>query len=144
MLSVRFFVDGRLVCTVEQSPFGCSSTWANRAGASRRVVATLADGSRIVGNVRTKDLGYSERAHVDAVLVPILVTDGGKSVRGFEETDFELWEDGVRQRIVAFANEDSPLDLVLAIDVSGSMDAALGEVKTAVKQFLRGSGRQTR
>src|SRR6478672_10840089 len=100
------------------------------------ITAPQADGSRLVANIRTKDLGYSERAHVDAVLVPILVTDGGKFVRGLKKSEFELWEDGVPQQIVAFANEDSPLDLVLAIDVSGSMDAALGEVKTAVTQLL--------
>jgi Ca-activated chloride channel homolog len=135
--AVRFFVDGRLVCTVEQSPFGCSfDPGPVVRGHHVRVVATLADGSRLVANIRTKDLGYSERAHVDAVLVPILVTDGGKFVRGLKKSEFELWEDGVPQQIVSFANEDSPLDLVLAIDVSGSMDAALGEVKTAVTQLL--------
>jgi len=135
--AVRFFVDGRLVCTVERSPFGCSfDPGPIVRGHHVRVVATLADGSRVVANIRTKDLGYSERAHVDAVLVPILVTDGGKFVRGLTKAEFELWEDGVPQQIVAFANEDSPLDLVLAIDVSGSMEDALGEVKTAVTQLL--------
>jgi VWFA-related protein len=135
--SVRFFVDGRLVCTVEQSPFACTSDLgAIVRGHHVRVVATLADGSRIIGNVRTKDLGYTERARVDAVLVPVVVTDRGRSVRGLRKEDFEVSEDGVRQRIVAFADEESPLDLVVAVDVSGSMEAALGRVKEAVKQFL--------
>jgi Ca-activated chloride channel family protein len=135
--SVRFFVDGRLVCTVEQSPFACTSDLgAIVRGHHVRVIATLADGSRIVGNVRTKDLGYTERARVDAVLVPVVVTDHGRSVRGLRREDFEVLEDGVRQRIVAFADEESPLDLVVAVDVSGSMEAALGRVKEAVKQFL--------
>ena len=97
--AVRFFVDGRLVCTVEQSPFGC---WFDPGPVVRghhvRVVATLADGSRLVANIRTKDLGYSERAHVDAVLVPILVTDGGKFVRGLKKSEFELWKTACRSR----------------------------------------------
>ena len=46
-----------------------------------RVVATLADGTQLTDNVRTKDLGYTERAQVDAVLVPIIVTDRGRFVQ---------------------------------------------------------------
>ena len=55
---------------------------------------------------------------------------------GLQRQDFEVLEDGVPQPIVAFANEDSPLDLVLAIDISGSMERALDKVKEAVKQLL--------
>ena len=33
-------------------------------------------------------------------------------------------------------SEEAPLDLVLAIDVSGSMEHALPQVKSAVKQLL--------
>ena len=135
--SVRFFVDGRLACTVERRPFGCP--WDPGPvvrGHHVRVVATLADGSRLVANLRTKDLGYTERARVEAVLVPVVVSDGGRFVGGLQRQDFEVLEDGVSQRIVAFANEDSPLELVLAIDISGSMERALGKVKEAVKQLL--------
>ena len=135
--TVSVFVNGRLVCTIERPPFGC--TWDPGAvvrGHHVRVVATLADGTQLTDNVRTKDLGYTERAHVDAVLVPIIVTDHGRFVRGLQRGDFEVLEDGVPQQLVAFASEDSPLDLVLAIDVSGSMENALEDVKAAVKQLL--------
>jgi Ca-activated chloride channel homolog len=135
--SVMFTVNGRLVCTVERQPFRC--TW-NPGGVVRgyhiRVVATLAGGGRLIDNVRTKDLGYTERARVEAVLVPVIVTDGGQFVRGLNKQDFEIFEDGVSQPIAALVSEDAPLDLVLAIDVSGSMEKALGEVKAAVKQLL--------
>ena len=135
--TVSFFVDGRLVCTAERPPFGC--TWDPGAvvrGHHVRVVATLADGNRLIDNVRTRDLGYTEVAHVDAVLVPVIVTDRGRFVSGLQRGDFEIAEDNVPQRLRAFASEDSPLDLVLAIDVSGSMESALEDVKIAVKQLL--------
>jgi Ca-activated chloride channel homolog len=135
--SVTFFANGRLVCTAERPPFGCS--WDPGAivrGNHMRAVATLADGRRLIANVHTKDLGYAEKVRTEAVLVPVIVTDRGEFVRGLKQQDFELFEDGIRQPISSFVNEDAMLDLVLAVDVSGSMEHALPEVKAAVKQFL--------
>lgn len=135
--TVSFFVNGRQVCTTERPPFGC--TWDPGAvvrGHHLRVVATLADGRRLVASLHTKDLGYAERVQAEAVLVPVIVTERGQFVRGLKQQDFEVFEDGVRQPIASFVNEDSALDLVLAVDVSGSMEKALEEVKAAVKQLL--------
>ncbi len=42
----------------------------------------------------------------------------------------------MKQSIASLASEDAPLDLVLAIDVSGSMERSLDQVKAAVKQLL--------
>jgi len=135
--SVSFFVDGRLVCTTEHSPFICPWDPGSIVRSHHiRVVATLGDGSRLVDNLRTRDLGYTERVRTDAVLVPVIVTDGGQFVRGLKQQDFEVYEDGISQRIASLVSEDAPLDLVLAIDISGSMEHALGEVKSAVKQLL--------
>jgi Ca-activated chloride channel homolog len=136
--AVTFFVDGRLACTVEAPPFRC--TWdagAVVSGHHVRVVASLANGARAVGNVRTKEVGHSERIKVEAVLVPVIVTDrGGKFVRGLKKADFEVLEDGVTQAVGSLVSEDAPLELVLAIDISGSMEQALGDVKVAVKHLL--------
>lgn len=135
--SMTFSVNGKLLCTVERQPYRC--TWDPGdvvRGFHIRVVASLPNGRLLRANVRTKDLGHTERANVEAVLVPVIVTDGGQFVRGLKKQDFEVYEDGVAQRVAALVSEDAPLDLVLAIDVSGSMEHALPEVKAAVKQLL--------
>jgi len=134
---VTFTVDGRLACTIERPPFACS--WDSGEVVRDhhvRVVATLAGGGRLTANLRTGSLGYAERVRTDAVLVPVIVTREGQFVRGLKRQDFEIAEDGVRQPVAAMANEDGPLDLVLAIDVSGSMESSLGQVKAAVKRLL--------
>ena len=136
--AVTFTVDGRLACTVEAAPFVCSWDPGDVVrGHHIRVVATLKGGGQLKDNVHTKDLGFTERVRTDAVLVPVIVKHDGEFVRGLRQQDFEIVEDGVKQSIASLASEDAPLDLVLAIDVSGSMEHALDEVKVAVKQLLR-------
>ena len=135
--SVTVFANGRLLCTTEQPPFGCSWNPGNVVrGHHLRVVATLNDGRRVVDNLRTKDLGYTEKVRTEAVLVPVIVTDDGQFVRGLRKQDFEILEDGVPQPIASMVSENAPLDLVVAIDISGSMEGALPQVKAAVRQLL--------
>lgn len=135
--TITFFVNGRLACTVERPPFGCSwDAGALGRGHHVRVVARLADGGRLVANVRTKELGYTERVRADAVLVPTIVRDDGQFVRGLKRQDFEVFEDGVRQPLGSVISEEAPLDLVLAVDISGSMEDALPDVKEAVRTLL--------
>jgi Ca-activated chloride channel family protein len=134
---VTFSVNGLLVCTVERAPFSCMwNPGEVIRGHHVRVVATLADGGRLVGNLRTKDLGYAEKVRTEAVLVPLIVSDRGQFVRGLRRQDFELLEDGVPQPIATLVSENAALELVLAIDISGSMESALVDVKPAVKQLL--------
>jgi VWFA-related protein len=134
---ISFFANGRLLCTAERPPYGCSwDAGAAVRGYHVRVVAILTDGRRIVGNVRTKDLGYTEKVDTEAVLVPVIVTDDGQFVRGLKQQDFEVFEDGVPQPIASMVSENAPLDLVVAIDISGSMESSLPDVRSAVKQLL--------
>ena len=134
---VSFFADGRMICEPQQPPYGCN--WdAGSAVRSHhiRVVAYLTDGRRLVASLHTKDVGYAERVDVDAIQVPVVVTSGGAFVKGLKKADFTIAEDGVSQPIASVASEDMPLDLVVAIDISGSMAPTLDDVKRAVKQLL--------
>jgi len=135
--TITYSVNGRLACTVEKPPFVCTFEPGDVVRSHHiRVVATMSDGRRLVDNVRTKELGYAEQIRTEAVLVPLVVTRDGQFVRGLKQQDFEVFEDGVAQPIASLVSENAPLDLVLAIDVSGSMEKALVEVKPAVKLLL--------
>jgi Ca-activated chloride channel family protein len=136
--TVTFSVNGRLACMLERPPFTTCSFEPGDVvrGHHIRVVATLKDGRRLVDNRHTKEIGYAEKIRTSAVLVPLIVTNGGTFVKGLKQQDFEIFEDGVRQPIDSMVTDDAPLDLVLAIDVSGSMERALVDVKPAVKQLL--------
>jgi VWFA-related protein len=135
---VSFYADGRLVCEVEEVPFQCE--WDAGAGINEhliRVVAVLESGERLVQSVRTKKAEYTESVDVEVVQVTATVTDsGGRFIKGLPKDAFRVFEDRVPQRITHFASENVPLELVLAIDISGSMTDAFPAVKEAVKKFL--------
>jgi VWFA-related protein len=138
LAGVTFFVDGRQACALTKGPFECEwDAGATIAEHQVRAVATLKGGGRIVHTVRTKSIGYAERVDVDVVQVTVTVSDGrGKFVPNIPQTSFHVLEDGKPQTITHFASEDVPLELVAAIDISGSMAPSMPKLKTAVKEFL--------
>jgi VWFA-related protein len=136
--AVTFFVDGRQVCALTREPFECEwDAGPSVAEHQIRAVATLAAGGRVVQTIRTKGIGYSERVNVDVVQVTVTVSDGrGKFIPGLPQSAFRLFEDNRAQTITHFASENVPLELLVAIDISGSMTPAMPKLKTAVKEFL--------
>ena len=136
--NVSLFADGRLVCTLEQPPFECPwDAGPNVVEHVLRAVATLPDGRRVARSIRTKGVEYTEKVDVDVVQVTVTVTDNaGRFVRGLTQQDFRLYEDGKSQALTTFVSENVPLELIVAVDVSGSMTDAMPKVKESVKGFL--------
>ncbi len=137
-VGVTFFVDGRQVCALTREPFECEwDAGPSVAEHQIRAVATLTAGGRIVQTIRTKGIGYNEKVNVDVVQVTVTVSDGrGKFIPGLPQSAFRVFEDNRVQTITHFASEDVPLELLVAIDISGSMSPAMPKLKTAVKEFL--------
>jgi Ca-activated chloride channel family protein len=135
--TVLFYVDGRQVCSVVQPPYECSWEAGPTINEHQvRVVANLAGGGRLVETVRTKSLGYADRADVNVVQVTVTVTKDGQFVPNIPQSAFHVKEDGRAQTITYFSSEDVPLELVAAVDVSGSMTTAMPKLKAAVRDFL--------
>ncbi len=134
---VAFFADGRLACTVEQPPFECA--W-NAGAAVRshmfRVVAYLPGGQRLAQTVRTTGVDYAENSGVEMVHVTVTVLDNGRFVTGLPREAFRVFEDGVEQPINYFAAETSPLELVVGVDVSGSLGRAIDQLRENVGYFV--------
>jgi VWFA-related protein len=64
--------------------------------------------------------------------VDVLVTRAGEPVTGLTAADFELRDSGVRQQIRSIAVEHVPLNVLVALDVSDSVEGKpLGMLKTA-------------
>jgi VWFA-related protein len=135
---VTFFIDGRRTCEIKQPPYECEwDAGANVTEHQVRLVVTPTTGGRIVRTLRTKSLQFDEKVDVDAVQVTITVSDNnGRFVAGIPRSAFHVYEDGRPQTISHFTSENVPLELVTAVDISGSMTPAMPKLKQAAKEFL--------
>ena len=71
------------------------------------------------------------------VRVPVSVLDAnGQPVVGLDQADFQISEDGKKQKVTLFSAERRPLRVALALDVSGSMDNKILQVEEALKHFI--------
>jgi len=136
--NVTFFVDGRQICIVTQRPFECEWDAGTEVNAHQiRAVFNLPDGGRAARTVRTKGLSFADKVNVEVVQVTVTVTDdSGHFVAAIPRSAFKVFEDGKPQTITYFASEDVPLELIVAVDISGSMGPSMPKLKRAVKDFL--------
>ena len=136
--SVVFYVDGRQVCALTKLPFECEWDAGTSVDEHQvRVAVNLIAGGRVVQTVRTKGVGFVEKVEVDVVQVTVTVMDGrGHFVKGLPKAVFHVSENGHAQTISHFASEDVPLELIAAVDISGSMAPAIPKLRKAVNEFL--------
>ncbi|HYB95259.1 MAG TPA: VWA domain-containing protein [Vicinamibacterales bacterium] len=136
---ITFYADGKLICrsTNIQLPRCEWDAGALIKPHQIRVVATTTSGERIVATSRTRAVDFNESAEVRVVQVNASVIDrDGKFVAGLLPKQFRVREDGKPQVIQHFAAEEAPLEIVVAMDISGSMGVAIDDLKVAVRQFL--------
>jgi len=73
------------------------------------------------------------------VVVNATITDGnGRHAAGLKESQFSIFEDGVKQDINFFAAEETPFAAVILLDTSGSMESRVSLARSATIKFLEG------
>src|SRR5215471_9654664 len=83
------------------------------------------------------------RVEVRLVMIPVQVTNRwGTAVRGLNRKDFQLFEDGIEQKITHFSQEDSPISVGFLLDSSSSMKDKVRQAVEAGSEFLRMSNRE--
>ena len=136
--SVSASADGRIVCTLENPPWECQwDAGPKIVEHAVRASVLLKDGRRIARTIRTKAVAFAETVDVDLVQVTATVTDGrGRFVRNLPREAFRVYDDDALQPITNYMSQNVPLEIIVAADVSGSMESAMPTVKQAVKKFL--------
>lgn len=74
----------------------------------------------------------------DLVLVPVSVRkDRGGAILDLDKSEFRVLEDGVPQEIAFFNRDVAPLDVVLLVDSSGSIEGTLDVIQSAALKFIK-------
>ena len=138
VLRLLFAADGHPVCAREAPPWECAwDAGTDVAAHNLRAVAVLTDGTRLVDSVRTEAAGFAPVVDVDVVQVAATVNDEkGRPVKGLGREAFRVLEDGQEQEVTLFIGAEAERELVVVVDMSGSMVSAMGRCREAVKRFL--------
>jgi Ca-activated chloride channel family protein len=81
------------------------------------------------------------RGGTDVVLLPVTVTDHADHlVGGLDESAFQVFEDGLPQRITVFSREPQPISLSVLLDTSTSMEPRLRIAQDAAIGFAKRLG----
>ncbi|HEY3581438.1 MAG TPA: VWA domain-containing protein, partial [Pyrinomonadaceae bacterium] len=89
--------------------------------------------------------------HIVSAVAPQLlrfnasVTDrNGRAISGMRESDFTVWENGIERRVTNVSPANEPFNLVLLLDVSGSVEERMDFIRKAARDFLRTASPQDR
>jgi VWFA-related protein len=88
---------------------------------------------------------------IATALTPLLmrvnasVTDrNGRAIPGMRDSDFAVYEDGSERKIVEVTPATEPFNLVLLLDVSGSVEERIDFIRKAARDFLKTASPQDR
>src|SRR5208283_589645 len=80
---------------------------------------------------------------VNMVIVNVTITDPfDRIVTGLDQENFQVYDEKVEQKIVAFSTEDAPISVAMIFDCSGSMGNKIEKSKEAALQFFKTSNPQ--
>ncbi|HEX5965920.1 MAG TPA: VWA domain-containing protein [Pyrinomonadaceae bacterium] len=84
------------------------------------------------------DEGDVVRVETQLVSVPAVVTDGsGRPLAGLKAENFQLIEDGQVQTITNFGTAETPFEIALLLDTSGSTRDDVALIRSAATSFIQ-------
>jgi Ca-activated chloride channel family protein len=83
------------------------------------------------------------KIRTDVVNLTVKVSDtAGRFVMGLNKEDFEVYDNGVKQEIAFFSDEDDPISLGFVYDISGSMAGFSSQQLSMLRRFFDHSHQQ--
>jgi Ca-activated chloride channel family protein len=78
------------------------------------------------------------RAGIDVVSLNVTVSDSsGRYITDIDESEFSIFENGMRQELTFFNRRENPISLSMLLDSSASMEHKMVTLQTAATNFVR-------
>jgi len=88
-------------------------------------------------SIEEVDDGDVVRVETQLVSVPAVITNGsGRPLAGLRRENFQLFEDGQLQSIANFGTTETPFEIALLLDTSGSARADVALIRQAANAFI--------
>jgi VWFA-related protein len=123
-----------------------SFIWAGSLCAQQpRTPPVLRSGGTYQGEAQTAKVNGSNdidednvvRVSTSLITVPAVVMDrNGRYIPNLRKEDFHIYEDGVEQSVAYFASVERPFTVALMLDVSGSTQSQLSQIRAAANTFV--------
>jgi len=94
----------------------------------------------LINAVKAQDTNDDAPIKIDTLLLtmPLAVKDkNGRNVPGLKKENFSIFQDGEKQDIEYFFNEESPMNVAILIDTSGSTKEVLDKIQKAARDFIK-------
>jgi VWFA-related protein len=76
---------------------------------------------------------------VEEVALNVTVLDGSKLVQDLKRDDFQVLEDGIKQKLISYQHSDVPVSIALVVDNSGSMAKKRPAVNKSALDLIQAS-----
>ena len=77
------------------------------------------------------------KAAATDVRLDVQVTEGGQPLRSLTQDDFAVTDEGQQQKIAYFAQGSEPLNLILLLDISGSMEKYIDQISQTARDAMK-------
>jgi len=94
------------------------------------------------GPLKKEGEGYLLHTDVEEVVLNATVLDGTNLVQNLTKDNFTVYEDGVKQTLIAFQHTDLPVSMGLVVDNSGSMYRKRPSVNKSALDLVEASNPQ--
>jgi Mg-chelatase subunit ChlD len=135
-----FIVVVLLLCSVGRTivPAGAQQTTSPQTQRPRRVEGSSSgDQKKPTGSSDEVDEGDVVRVETQLVSVPAVVTDStGRPLSNLKPENFQIIEDGQPQTIANFGTTNTPFEIALLLDTSGSTRDDVALIRQAAVSFI--------
>lgn len=131
----------RVVAT-PKPPVIQNDTYATNSSSTSNRPPTLIGGSSrpqpsATATPSTDDENEVIKVETELVTMPVSVLDrDGRFVFGLQQRDFQIFENGIEQKIDHFQSTEQPFTVILLIDVSPSTQFRIEEIQNAAMTFV--------
>ena len=137
IIGIEILVNGQSAHYFEEAPYttDLDLSYYPQGNLTLTAILYLYEGEEYRTQIKGRNFADFIRENVHLVRIPVMVQDPLGADR-YQLQDFEIFEDGKPQQSEFLLSEDKPLELVVLLDLSGSMEKRVFLLRRGVTTMI--------